>query len=248
MNKILDLLYLNNCFRLAIYFLKIFSFFNNHYKNKLLFFNYFKKRKKKFDKQILQILRTPRVFIIKFPNDTQNIINKIYNYEELYKKNEFSNDGHYNVYQSEHNLNKDHNFFEISRDLESFINFKLKKFIKDKKLRIYKLWFVITKDSGLIKRHSHFNSEFSGIYYLNVEKNHEDNNGLKLYNDFENLEIYRYSEKENKFNLELIEKKILLIKPSKNDLIIFNSYIEHSVENKNSKINDRITLPFDLIF
>ena len=34
---------------------------------------------KKFDKQILQILRTPRVFIIKFPNDTPNIINKIYN-------------------------------------------------------------------------------------------------------------------------------------------------------------------------
>ena len=95
---------------------------------------------------------------------------------------------------------------------------------------------MITKDSGIIKKHSHFNSDFSGAFYLNVEENNKNNNGLKLYNINENIEIYRYSTNENSFNIEVSKEKTLLIKPRKNDLIIFNSYIEHSVENKNAKL------------
>ena len=38
------------------------------------------------------------------------------------------------------------------------------------------------------------------------------------------------------------------IKYKKNELIIFNSYLEHGVENNNLKEDDRISLPFDLIF
>ena len=78
-NKILNFFYLNNYFRLAIYFLKILSFFDIKYKKKISFYNYFKKRKKKYEKQVLQILHIPRVFIINFPNDTDKIINQIYN-------------------------------------------------------------------------------------------------------------------------------------------------------------------------
>ena len=169
-NKILNFFYLNNFFRFAIYFLKILSFFDNTYKKKISFYNYFKKRKKSYEKKILQILHTPRVFIINFPNDTEKIINQIYNYEKLYKTNEFSDDGHLEVYQSEHNLNENSNFTEISQNLEKFINFKLQNLINYKKLKIDKLWFVITKDSGIIKKHSHFNSYFSGAFYLNVEE------------------------------------------------------------------------------
>ena len=53
---------------------------------------------------------------------------------------------------------------------------------------------------------------------------------------------------ENQFKIEVTKEKTLLLKPNKNDLIIFNSYLEHSVDNKNSNINERISLPFDLIF
>ena len=166
----------------------------------------------------------------------------------MYKSNEFSNDGHLEVYQSEHNLNENPNFTEISKNLEKFVNLKLQNFTNYKKLKIDKLWFVITKDSGIIKKHSHFNSDFSGAFYLNVEDNNKNNNGLKLYNINENIEIYRYSTNENSFNIEVSKEKTLLIKPRKNDLIIFNSYIEHSVENKNAKINERISLPFNLVF
>ena len=64
----------------------------------------------------------------------------------------------------------------------------------------------------------------------------------------ENLEIFSYSVSENQFKIEVTNEKTLLLKPNKNDLIIFNSYLEHSVDNENSKINERISLPFDLIF
>ena len=247
-DKILNFLYFKNYFRLAVYFSKLFALFDNKIKKRISFYNYFKKRKKNFSKDILEILYNPKVFIIKFPENTEKIINQIYKYDKLYKKNEFSNDGHVEVYQSEHNLHQKSEFYEISNKLEKFINSKLKDFINYNKLKVDKLWFVITKNSGIIKKHSHFNSDFSGAFYLNVEENKENRNGLKLYNYLENLEIFSYSVSENKFNIDVTSEKILLLKPNKNDLIIFNSYLEHSVDNENSKINERISLPFDLIF
>ena len=217
-------------------------------KNEYLFLIILKKEKKNFTKDILEILYNPRVFIINFPENTEKIINQIYKYEKLYKKNEFSNDGHIEVFQSEHNLHKNPKFQEISNELEKFINSKLQKFFNYKKLTIDKLWFVITKNSGIIKKHSHFNSDYSGVFYLNVEENVENSNGLKLYNSFENLEIFRYSVSNKQFNIEVTNEKTLLLKPSKNDLIIFNSFLEHSVDNQDSKISERISLPFDLVF
>ncbi len=247
-NKILNFLYYKNYFRLAVYFSKFFSLFDNNIKKRISFYNYFKKRKKIFRKDTLEILFNPKVFIIKFPENTEKIINQIYKYDKLYKKNQFSNDGHVEVYQSEHNLHQNPEFQEISNKLEKFINSKLQKFINFNKLTVDKLWFVITKNSGIIKKHSHFNSDFSGAFYLNVEEDIENRNGLKLYNSLENLEIFSYSLNGNQFNIEVTNEKILLLKPKKNDLIIFNSYLEHSVDNENSKINERISLPFDLIF
>ena len=220
----------------------------NWFKKRISFYNYFKKRKKIFRKDTLEILFNPKVFIIKFPENTEKIINQIYKYDKLYKKNQFSNDGHVEVYQSEHNLHQNPEFQEISNKLEKFINSKLQKFINFNKLTVDKLWFVITKNSGIIKKHSHFNSDFSGAFYLNVEEDTENRNGLKLYNTLENLEIFSYSLSGNQFNIEVTNEKTLLLKPKKNDLIIFNSYLEHSVDNENSKINERISLPFDLIF
>ena len=100
-NKILNFLYFKNYFRLAIYFSKFFSLFDNKIKKRISFYNYFKKKKK-----ICQFsLHIPSIYN-NFPNDADKIINQIYNYEKLYKANEFSNDGHLEVYQSEHNLNE----------------------------------------------------------------------------------------------------------------------------------------------
>ena len=214
-NKILNFLYYKNYFRLAVYFSKFFSLFDNNIKKRISFYNYFKKRKKIFRQDTLEILCNPKVFIIKFPENTEKIINQIYKYDKLYKKNQFSNDGHVEVYQSEHNLHQNPEFQEISNKLEKFINSKLQKFINFNKLTVDKLWFVITKNSGIIKKHSHFNSDFSGAFYLNVEEDTENRNGLKLYNTLENLEIFSYSLSGNQFNIEVTNEKTLLLKPKK---------------------------------
>ena len=101
---------------------------------------------------------------------------------------------------------------------------------------------------GIIKKHSHFNSDFSGVFYLNVEETEEKDGGLKIYNPMENIEILKFSEDKNMFIKTVCIEKNFIFKPTKNDLIIFNSYLEHSVHNMNSKLTDRISLPFDLIF
>ena len=108
--------------------------------------------------------------------------------------------------------------------------------------------FVITKNLEIMKKHSHLNSVFSAVFYLRVDKGINHKSGLKIHNIMRNIEIYSYLNKKKIFQKAINKKKSFVIKPKKNDLIIFNSYIEHSVENKNSKIVDRISLPFDLVF
>tara|TARA_B100001173_G_scaffold290388_1_gene280942 strand:- start:896 stop:1642 length:747 start_codon:yes stop_codon:yes gene_type:complete len=248
MDKLLKQLYLRNFFRTAVNISKFLSIFNKKYKDRVSFFNFFKKRKKKYEKQILEILYRPKIFILQFSYDTEKIIDKIYKYNDLYKENEFSKDGHIGVYQSKHNLEKEAAFMDVYKSLEFYINTKLQDYTNHRKLGIDKLWFVITKKSGIIKKHSHFNSDFSGAFYLKVDENVKNNNGLRIYNTGEEIEIYKYSEFEGKFIKSICRDSNFLLKPNKMDLIIFNSYIEHSVENEDSKIIDRISLPFNLIF
>jgi len=248
LDKLIHTLYSKNHFRLAVYIVKILSIFNDDYKKKISFFNYFKKRKKKYDQDILKLIYKPKIFIFEFPQNVNEIIKQIYNYENLFKKNSFTKDGHINVYQSEHNLEKNKNFEKFSKKLEDFVNKKLQNFLIYKKLKIIKLWFVVTKKLGIIKKHSHFNSDFSGVFYLNIEENNEIDDGLKIHNSLENVEIYKYSTESNQFIKTICLDKELILKPKKNDIIIFNSYLEHSVNNKSTSSFDRLSLPFDLIF
>ena len=247
-NKLLNFLYFNNYFKLATYSSKILSIFNSKYKKKVNFFNYFKKRKKKYSQEILKLLYQPKIFILKFSFDIDEILKQIYNYDKLYQKNQYTKDGHTNIYQSEHNLEKNEKFEKLSSELQAFINQRLQDHIINNKLKISKLWFVITKKMGIIKKHSHFNSDFSGVFYLDIEETKEIDGGLKIYNPMENIVILKFSEDKNMFIKTVCTEKNYTFKPTKNDLIIFNSYLEHSVNNTSSKQTDRISLPFDLIF
>ena len=244
--KIIYILYLNNFFRICVYISKFASIFNKKYNYRITFFNYFKKKRKKIKKNILKIVYQPKIFIFSSKSNRNHIIKKINSYENLNLKNEFSYHGHKNVYQSEHNLNKNIKFKKISRKLEKSVNLKISKYLNFKKLSLIRMWFVITKKSGLIKKHSHLNSDFSAVYYLKVDKSKSNTSGIKIYNDLGKIEIYKFNEKKKKFLIKVLKKKYLLFKPKNNDLIIFNSYIEHSVNNHGSKIVNRISLPFDL--
>ena len=247
-NKLLNFLYFNNHFKSATYSSKILSIFNNKYKKKIDFFNYFKKRKKKYSQENLKLLYQPKIYIQKFSFDIDEIVKQIYNYDKLYQKNQYTKDGHTNIYQSEHNLEKNEKFEKLSNELQDFINQRLQDDINNNKLKISKLWFVITKKMGIIKKHSHFNSDFSGVFYLKIEESKEIDGALIIYNPMKNIEILEFSDEKNMFIKTVCTEKNYTFKPTKNDLIIFNSYLEHSVNNKNTSNIDRISLPFDLIF
>jgi uncharacterized protein (TIGR02466 family) len=247
-NKLLNFLYFNNYFKLATYSSKILSIFNSKYKKKIDFFNYFKKRKKKYSQENLKLLYQPKIYIQKFSFDIDEIVKQIYNYDKLYQKNQYTKDGHTNIYQSEHNLEKNEKFEKLSNELQDFINQRLQDDINNNKLKISKLWFVITKKMGIIKKHSHFNSDFSGVFYLKIEESKEIDGALIIYNPMKNIEILEFSDEKNMFIKTVCTEKNYTFKPTKNDLIIFNSYLEHSVNNKNTSNIDRISLPFDLIF
>lgn len=251
MNKIILSLFFNNLFRLNSYLINLLNIF---FYKKLISIkninNFFKKRKKNFEKKLLKKLIQPKIFILNLEIETKDVINKIYNYENLYKENEFSKDGHKNMYQSEHNLNQHRDFSGITSIIIKTINDKIINFFgDDQKLNITKMWFVITKESGVIQKHSHFESDLSGVVYLknNEDKKNKNLGSLKIYNIHKNISLYKYNKQENKFNFFKIDDPEYYFSPKINDMILFNSYLEHSVHNSDIN-NDRISLPFDCEF
>ena len=239
--------YLFNFFRLAIFFSKLISIFSKKEKKRTSFYNFFKKRKRHFNKDLLTAFYRPKIFIFNHDFETKDIIDSIYKYDNLFNVNEFTNDSHKNIFQSEHNLNKKKKFIGTSKSIENFVNKNIANIFNSKKINLIKMWFVITKQSGIINKHSHFDSDLSGVLYLKVNPN-SFSAGLEILNPLEEIDIYKYNLSLNKIEKSIFTGDKYLFCPKNNDLIIFNSYLEHSVQNKDPNIADRISLPFDLIF
>jgi len=249
MEKILKFFYLNNFHKLCVCIAKLLSLFDKTMRSRITFYNFFKKRKVNYSKKVLLSFYEPSIFIFNLNINNFNLIKKIYNYENIFKENIYTYHDHVNIFQSEHDLNKKEEFLEISFFLENFINDKISNFYGSELIKIKKMWFVITQKAGLIKKHSHLDSDLSGVLYLNVdEENINLNDGLKIHNYSKFIKIYKYCEENNNFITNIIKDDNYIFKPKVNDLIIFNSYLEYSVENNNSKISNRISLPFDLEF
>ena len=83
--------------------------------------------------------------------------------------------------------------------MESLINKYISKYIQSKNLKLIKMWIVITKNLGVMRKHSHFNSDFSGVLYVKVDKYKSYQGGLKIHNVMQNIEIYSYSKEKNHF-------------------------------------------------
>ena len=247
MKNIPKFLYLHNFFKLAFYFSKLTSIFLKKEKKKTSFYNFFKKRKRHFNKDLLTAFYRPKIFIFNHDFETKGIIDNIYNYDNLFNINEFTNDSHKDIFQSEHNLNKKKEFIDTSKSIENFVSKNIANIFSSKKINLIKMWFVITKQSGIINKHSHFDSDLSGVLYLKVNPN-GSNFGLEIFNPLEEMDIYKYNLSSNKIEKSTFTGDKYLFSPKNNDLIIFNSYLEHSVQNKAPNIADRISLPFDLIF
>ena len=247
--KLLKFFYLNNFHKLCVYLIKFISFFDKSIQPRLTFYKFFKKRKINYSRKILISFYEPSFFIFNLNFDSLSLIKKIYNYQKISKENIYLKDQNINILQSEHDLNKKKEFSEINVFLENFINNKISDFYGSELVQIKKMWFVVTQKAGLIKKHSHFDSDLSGVLYLKVDQeNVHQKDGLKIYNPSRHMKIYKYYNNNNNFIINIIKDDYYFFKPKVNDLIIFNSYIEHSVENLESKILERISFPFDLEF
>jgi len=245
-DKLLYKLYLKRLFRISKFLVKFLSIFNKNYKNKDHFYNFFKKRKKNYSDSLLNDLWNPRIFIFNIDIDNQKILNQIHKETNFQKDNEYSFHGHTNVYQSEHELHKEKIFFNLSEMIQSEINLKLIKYFKSNlKFSLNKFWYVITKDSGHIKQHCHFNADFSGTFYIKLDKNNPG--ALMIHNKYKNINIYKFDKNRSEFVKSRKTEDEFSIIPELNDIIVFNSYIEHSVDTDFKMLGERVSVPFDLI-
>ena len=249
-NQIFNYLLINNNFKTGYYLCKLLGLINVNYKANSMLFNFFKKRKKNYSENLIKNLVNPKIFIINVDIDNEELLRKIYSDKKLYTKNNFSSDGHYNIYQSEHNINLDFNFKKITSLLSSILNKKILSYFSETHyLKLTKMWYVITKKLGVIKKHNHLSSDLSGVLYLKVDEYSKNNEGaLKIFNINNHIDIYTF----DRINCSFIKKyncvdDFFYFNPKKNDLIVFNSFLEHTVNNS-KKNEDRISIPFDTEF
>jgi hypothetical protein len=224
----------------------VMGYFNNKYKKYYYLYKFYKRNNKKYETNFFENIYPPKIFLIKNTPIDESLFVNIKKYIEQNPKNEYADRGHKNIYQSLHNLNDNIEFKNINQLIISILNRKIipeyKLFSSEAKLN--KLWFTITKKSGVMKKHHHLDGELSGILYLKCD-NVEKSGLINFYNNNSNLIFYKSNNSEEKFKLEIIKSKVFTLRPCIGDLIIFDSYIDHSVDSGQDIISDRISMPWD---
>jgi uncharacterized protein (TIGR02466 family) len=111
----------------------------------------------------------------------------------------------------------------------------------DKKLtniKILNMWSMVNGKNTFNTKHNHPNSYFSAVYYIKINK---DSGHIKFFDPKEVKTMYfKAVGKLNEFSTN-----ILKIKPEEGKLLLFPSYLHHSVE-ENLSDEDRIAISFNL--
>jgi uncharacterized protein (TIGR02466 family) len=98
-------------------------------------------------------------------------------------------------------------------------------------------WLNFTKEQEFHHEHYHSNSLISGVYYVNVDPDHDS---IKFFKD-RNYDSFKIDPDDwNIYNCHHINLKI-----KNNDLVLFPSFLTHSVEVKKEN-NLRISLAFNV--
>jgi uncharacterized protein (TIGR02466 family) len=150
----------------------------------------------------------------------------------------------YKFYQSQHNLHYHQDFVALKNYIEDYLNNNIKKYYFSKetkgKFKINKMWFVISSKGMNIESHNHPEGVISGIFYYKVPLC-KNPGYLIIDNPKKNIVI------NSSLNNLKVENKIIIAKPEYNNLIIFNSYLSHSVVNQETD-DFRISIPWDADF
>ena len=111
------------------------------------------------------------------------------------------------------------------------------KYVPNKQ-RIVAMWAIINKKNSFNVMHNHQNCYFSSAYYVKKPKN----SGDITFFDPKEAKTYRFPkiEKYTEYSSEAVT-----IKPEEGDLLIFPSYLYHSV-GENLSEDDRIVVSFNV--
>ena len=96
-----------------------------------------------------------------------------------------------------------------------------------------------------MKKHHHLDGELSGVLYIKCE-NSENSGCIKLYNYSQKMNCYVAENPSSEFVHSQYKEKIYKHRPKIGDLIIFDSYVDHEVDNSEQIKDERISMPWDI--
>mgnify|MGYP000050053520 CR=1 FL=1 len=244
--KFINQLYKLQFFKLANILNLIISFTNPQFKKYYYLYKFYIRKNKTYEEIFLNKIFPPKIFLLKNIKYDKNILLEIKKYIINNPSNEYDLHGHKNIYQSLHDLNLKKEFIKINDLITNILNKKIitKYKITNSKFELVKLWFTITKQSGEMKKHHHLDGELSGVLYLKCD-NVKNPGYINFYNDDSNLEFNELNLENESLKHNIVKNKVFKYKPSEGDLIIFDSYLNHSVNNGEDIKTERIAMPWD---
>lgn len=129
-------------------------------------------------------------------------------------------------------------FGKIKDNLMKIFNDHMGWECKLEQIRISNMWSVVNSKNSFNIRHNHPNSIFSAAYYV---KTQENAGNIKFFDPKEVKVMYHPKIKtQNEFSSHIVK-----IKPEEGKLLLFPSYLHHSVE-ENLSNEDRIVISFNI--
>ena len=105
-------------------------------------------------------------------------------------------------------------------------------------ININNMWAIINTGGSANLRHQHGNSTISGAYYVRAPKN----SGDIVFYDPRPAPVYTYPKA---LNPNLLNAQVNGINPKEGALVLFPSYLDHSV-NENLSNEERIVISFNI--
>jgi uncharacterized protein (TIGR02466 family) len=126
---------------------------------------------------------------------------------------------------------------EIKTNINTAIN-DMDWDLQTQEVKISNMWAIINTKGSLNQKHHHSNSDLSAAYYVSAEKNCGD----IIFYDPRPAKVYKHPIAKNP---NILNATINSISPEPGMLILFPSYLEHSV-NPNLSDHKRIVISFNL--
>ena len=182
------------------------------------------------------------VWTIQLPNYNE-VNEQMFNYIKLQQKNDGIGINKSNV-KGWHSKDFDHN----TKEIQIFIAFILPaieqvmtdmNWEKQKQTaKINNIWSIINKGGSANLRHQHGNSTISGAYYVRAPIN----SGEIVFYDPRPAPVYSHP---NVVSPNLLNTQVNSITPKEGALVLFPSYLDHSV-NENLSNEERIVISFNI--